>query len=55
MACELMVKANGVGKHFCADKVLDDVSLAVPKGSVCIIIGPSGSGQEHALALHQLP
>ena len=49
MACELMVKASGVGKHFGAHKVLDDVSLAVPKGSVCIIIGPSGSGKSTLL------
>ena len=43
-APELMVELDDVSKLFGTHKVLDGVSLGVPKGSVCIIIGPSGSG-----------
>jgi polar amino acid transport system ATP-binding protein len=46
---ELMVRVDGVGKSFGTHKVLDGVSLEVPKGSVCIIIGPSGSGKSTLL------
>ncbi|HVY42619.1 MAG TPA: amino acid ABC transporter ATP-binding protein [Hyphomicrobiaceae bacterium] len=44
-----MVEITGVGKHFGAFKVLDDVSVSVPAGRACIVIGPSGSGKSTLL------
>ena len=48
-APQLMVELDDVSKLFGTHKVLDGVSLGVPKGSVCIIIGPSGSGKSTLL------
>ena len=48
-APQLMVELDNVSKLFGTHKVLDGVSLGVPKGSVCIIIGPSGAGKSTLL------
>ncbi|WP_028983152.1 amino acid ABC transporter ATP-binding protein [Sporolactobacillus terrae] len=40
-----MIKAEHVYKDFGSTKVLKDVSLAINKGEVVVIIGPSGSGK----------
>lgn len=45
MSENAMVRIEGIGKNYGALRVLDDVSLNVRKGTVCIIIGPSGSGK----------
>jgi polar amino acid transport system ATP-binding protein len=50
-----IVEAAGVSKLFGSLKALNDVSLAIPSGSVQCIIGPSGSGKSTFLrCLNQL-
>ena len=44
-----MVRVERVSKSFGPARILQDVSLRVPKGSVCTIIGPSGSGKSTLL------
>jgi len=43
------VRIHGISKSFGALKVLDDVELNLPAGSVTAIIGPSGSGKSTLL------
>jgi len=43
------VTIHGVSKRFGALKVLDDVTLTVPRGSVTVILGQSGSGKSTLL------
>jgi polar amino acid transport system permease protein len=43
------VTIHGVSKSFGALKVLDDVTLTVPQGSVTVILGQSGSGKSTLL------
>ena len=40
-----MIEFRRVSKSFGAQKVLDDVSLVIPKGQTTVIIGPSGTGK----------
>ncbi|NTJ62723.1 amino acid ABC transporter permease/ATP-binding protein [Agrobacterium rhizogenes] len=43
------VRIHGISKSFGALKVLDDIELNLPAGSVTAIIGPSGSGKSTLL------
>ncbi|WP_269450678.1 amino acid ABC transporter permease/ATP-binding protein [Stenotrophomonas sp. MMGLT7] len=43
------VAIHGVTKHYGDNRVLDDVSLHLPAGSVTAIIGPSGAGKSTLL------
>ncbi|GIH68684.1 MULTISPECIES: amino acid ABC transporter ATP-binding protein [Sphaerimonospora] len=40
-----LVKLEGVNKHFGALHVLKDIDLAVERGEVVVVIGPSGGGK----------
>ncbi|MCX7277272.1 MAG: amino acid ABC transporter ATP-binding protein [Burkholderiales bacterium] len=40
---------HGISKSFGALKVLQDVTLSVPRGSVTVVLGPSGSGKSTLL------
>jgi phospholipid/cholesterol/gamma-HCH transport system ATP-binding protein len=40
-----MIEFRNVHKSFGPQKVLDDVSLIIPKGQTSVIIGPSGTGK----------
>ncbi|HEX4721630.1 MAG TPA: ATP-binding cassette domain-containing protein [Pseudonocardiaceae bacterium] len=42
---ELMIEANRVSKRFGAVTALDDVSIAVPRGSVLGLLGHNGAGK----------
>jgi polar amino acid transport system ATP-binding protein len=43
------IRVERVSKAFGASQVLDNISLHVPAGQVCAIIGPSGSGKSTLL------
>ena len=43
------VSIHNVSKYFGANKVLDDINLSIPAGSVTVILGPSGSGKSTLL------
>jgi phospholipid/cholesterol/gamma-HCH transport system ATP-binding protein len=40
-----MIEFRHISKAFGSQKVLDDVSLTIPKGQTTVIIGPSGTGK----------
>ncbi len=45
------IRFDGVTKSFGAKRVLDNVSFDVPQGSVCCILGRSGTGKSVTLKL----
>jgi ABC-2 type transport system ATP-binding protein len=44
-AAELTIETQGLSKRFGRQLVVDDIGLAVPKGSVFGFLGPNGSGK----------
>jgi cystine transport system ATP-binding protein len=44
-----MITLSGLEKSFGSQKVLHDISLTLPEGSVTALIGPSGSGKSTLL------
>lgn len=40
-----LVRFDGVSKRFGDNVVLDEVSFEIPRGSVCVLMGPSGTGK----------
>ena len=44
-----MITLSGIEKSFGSQKVLHDISLMLPEGSVTALIGPSGSGKSTLL------
>ena len=46
-----MIQIERVVKEFDGRRVIDDLSLAVPQGELCVLIGASGSGKSTALRL----
>lgn len=55
-ACEGNVELKGVEMYYPARpnrKVLDNLSLSIPKGSVVALVGPSGSGKSSVMSLVQ--
>lgn len=44
-----MITLSGIEKSFARQKVLHDISLTIPEGSVTALIGPSGSGKSTLL------
>lgn len=47
-----MITLSGLEKSFSCQKVLHDISLTIPEGSVTALIGPSGSGKKYIITLH---
>ena len=41
----MFLTANNIHKSFGSHKVLDDVSIAVPRGKVFGLLGPNGAGK----------
>lgn len=48
---EPLVELEGLTRHFGAIKALDGLSLSVPEGTVCGLLGPNGSGKTTAIRL----
>ena len=45
MTTDVLIKVEGLKKHFGNLKALDGVSMDIQKGDVAVVIGPSGSGK----------
>jgi ABC-2 type transport system ATP-binding protein len=41
----LAIEATGLAKSFGAKRAVDDVDLAVPRGSIYGVLGPNGAGK----------
>jgi ABC-2 type transport system ATP-binding protein len=48
---EPLIQLDGVTKRFGATVALDDLSLQVPEGTVCGLLGPNGSGKTTAIRI----
>jgi ABC-2 type transport system ATP-binding protein len=46
-----LIQLNGVTKRFGATVALDNMSLQVPEGTVCGLLGPNGSGKTTAIRI----
>ena len=46
-----MLRLESVSKHYGSRTVVDDLSLEVADGEVCVIIGPSGCGKTTTLKM----
>jgi osmoprotectant transport system ATP-binding protein len=46
-----MIEIEGVSKAYGSRRVVDDVSLAIPDGMFCVLLGPSGSGKSTILRM----
>ncbi len=46
-----IVKVTNLSYKYSKDKVLEDISLKVPKGAFLAIVGPNGSGKSTLLKL----
>jgi ABC-2 type transport system ATP-binding protein len=48
---ETLIQLEGVSKRFGKVTALDDLSLEVPEGTVCGLLGPNGSGKTTAIRI----
>jgi sulfate transport system ATP-binding protein len=46
-----VISVSGVSKRFGSARILDDVSLTIPDGSLTALLGPSGSGKTSLLRI----
>lgn len=46
-----MIKVNGVSKDYANLRVVDDVSVEIPRGGVTSIVGPNGAGKSTLLGM----
>ncbi len=46
-----MIELDGLTKRYDTRTVVDDVSMTVPSGSVCVMVGTSGSGKSTVLRM----
>ena len=46
-----MIEAKGVSKRYGRSLVVDDVTLAIPRGGITSIIGPNGAGKSTLLSM----
>ena len=46
-----MIELEGLTKRYEARTVVDDVSMTIPSGSVCVMVGTSGSGKSTVLRM----
>jgi len=48
---DFILNVNNLSYKYTKDKVLEDVSLVVPRGAFLAIVGPNGSGKSTLLKL----
>jgi osmoprotectant transport system ATP-binding protein len=46
-----LIEIAGVSKAYDGRRVVDDLSLSVPKGAFCVVLGPSGCGKSTMLRM----